>query len=416
QTSPISTRIAGGELATRGMFPHQVALVIQQSAGALVQCGGSLITTQFVLTAAHCLGDAIGARVYSGATRFADKEDAAEEFVVSHRDFIIYPGYLGFGGYNDVALIRLPRKALTSDSVRPIDLAGEFMSQKFLKGQPVTLTGWGSLGDSGDSPRPESPLLHFLDVEVLDQERCLCYFLPGLVSQRRHLCTDGKYNRGACNGDSGGPLVFHWRNVSYLIGVTSFGSAGGCELGAPTSVTVYLGATVRTSAEVTYTVAKSDIIIHADWNSSNLRNDISLIKIPSVSYTTKIKAVALPAISSSYSTYVGETVTASGWGRMSDSSTGVASQLQYAELTVVANSVCQSTYGSSIVVGSMLCVSTPNGVSTCNGDSGGPLVTKSTVQIGLTSFGAAAGCEKGYPAAFTRLTSYLDWIKTNTGI
>ncbi|XP_020808965.1 brachyurin [Drosophila serrata] len=245
QTSPISTRIAGGELATRGMFPHQVALVIQQSGGALIQCGGSLITTQYILTAAHCLGDAIGARIYSGATRFADTEDAAEEFVVSHRDFEIYPGYLGFGGYNDLALIRLPRKALTSDRVRPIELAGEFMSQKFLDSQPVTLTGWGSLGDSpdADAPREDTPLLHFLDVEVLDQERCLCYFLPGLVSQRRHLCTDGKYNRGACNGDSGGPLVFQWRNVSYLIGVTSFGSAGGCELGAPTvyaRITAYL--------------------------------------------------------------------------------------------------------------------------------------------------------------------------------
>ncbi|XP_041633237.1 brachyurin [Drosophila kikkawai] len=244
QTSPIATRIAGGELATRGMFPHQVALVIQQSAGALIQCGGSLITKQFVLTAAHCLVDAIGAKIYSGATRFADVKDAEEEFLVSHKDFIIYPGYLGFGGYNDLALIRLPRKALISDSVQPIELAGEFMNQKFLEGQPVTLTGWGSLGDlKEDTPREDTPLLYFLDVEVLDQERCVCHFLPGLVSQRRHLCTDGKFNRGACNGDSGGPLVLHWHNVSYLIGVTSFGSAGGCELGAPTvyaRITAYL--------------------------------------------------------------------------------------------------------------------------------------------------------------------------------
>ncbi|KAH8297583.1 hypothetical protein KR054_003599, partial [Drosophila jambulina] len=412
----ISTRIAGGELATRGMFPHQVALVIQQSAGALIQCGGSLIAKQFVLTAAHCLGDAIGARIYTGATRFADAKDAAEEFVVSHRDFIIYPGYLGFGGYNDLALIRLPRKALTSDSVQTIELAGEFMTQKFLEGQPVTLTGWGSLGDSGDAQRADTPLLHFLDVEVLGQERCLCYFLPGLVSQRRHLCTDGKYNRGACNGDSGGPLVLHWRNVSYLIGVTSFGSAGGCELGAPTSVTVYLGATVRTSAEVTHTVSSSNIIIHSGWNSANLRNDISLIKIPAVSYSTRIAAVKLPAIASSYSTYVGEVVTASGWGRTSDSSSGVSNSLMYAQFTVITNTICAQTYGTSIVQSSNICVSTPNGVSTCNGDSGGPLVTSAKVQVGLTSFGAAAGCEKGYPAAFTRITSYLDWIKSNTGI
>lgn len=242
QTSPITTRIAGGELATRGMFSHQVALLIQQSAGVLIQCGGSLITTQFVLTAAHCLTDAIGARAYSGATQFADVTDAAEEFVVSYRDFIIHPSYLGFGGYNDLALIRLPRKAITSDRVQAIELAGDFMNQKFLAGQVVTLTGWGSLGDTAGTLK-DSALLQYLDVEVLDQERCMCYFLPGLVSQRRHLCTDGRDKRGACNGDSGGPLVLHWRSVSYLIGVTSFGSAGGCELGAPTvyaRITAYL--------------------------------------------------------------------------------------------------------------------------------------------------------------------------------
>ncbi|XP_073839025.1 serine protease 1-like [Musca autumnalis] len=182
------------------------------------------------------------------------------------------------------------------------------------------------------------------------------------------------------------------------------------------SVTVYLGATTRTSPEVTHTVSKSDIIIHSGWNANTLKNDISLIKIPSTSYTTKIKAVKLPAIASSYSTYAGDTAIASGWGRTSDSSTAVATKLQYAEMKVITNSVCQSTFGSTIT-SSNICVSTPNGVSTCNGDSGGPLVLKSSsVQIGLTSFGSAAGCTKGYPAAFTRITSYLDWIKTQTGI
>ncbi|XP_075159746.1 serine protease 1-like [Haematobia irritans] len=183
------------------------------------------------------------------------------------------------------------------------------------------------------------------------------------------------------------------------------------------SVTVYLGATVRTSAEVTHTVSKSDIIIHSGWNSSNLKNDISLIKIPSVSYTTKIQAVKIPAIASSYSTYAGDYVIASGWGRISDSASGVTNNLQWARMQVITNTVCAATYGTSIVTASNICVSTAGGVSTCNGDSGGPLVLESSkVQVGLTSFGAAAGCALGYPAAFTRLTSYLDWIKSNTGI
>ncbi|XP_061401173.1 serine protease 1-like [Musca vetustissima] len=183
------------------------------------------------------------------------------------------------------------------------------------------------------------------------------------------------------------------------------------------SVTVYLGATVRTSAEVTYTVSSSDIIIHSGWTANTLKNDISLIRIPAVSYTSRIQPVQIPAIASFYSSYVGDYAIASGWGRISDSATDVTNNLQWARMQIHPNTVCAKTYGSLVVTGSNICVATTGGISTCNGDSGGPLVLESSkIQIGLTSFGAAAGCAKGYPVAFTRLTSYLDWIKTNTGI
>ncbi|XP_030386421.1 serine protease 1-like [Scaptodrosophila lebanonensis] len=182
------------------------------------------------------------------------------------------------------------------------------------------------------------------------------------------------------------------------------------------SVTVNLGSTSRTSPAVKHTVDKSKIIIHSDWNSKTLKNDISLIKIPAVSYTNAIKPVVLPKIESSYSTYSGDEAIASGWGRTSDSSSSVASKLQYADMKIISNLSCQGTFGT-IITSSNICVSTPNGVSTCNGDSGGPLVLKSNKeQVGLTSFGSSAGCEKGYPAAFTRVTSYLTWIKEKTGI
>ncbi|XP_065360452.1 serine protease 1-like [Calliphora vicina] len=182
------------------------------------------------------------------------------------------------------------------------------------------------------------------------------------------------------------------------------------------SVTVYLGATVRTSAEVTYSVSKDNIIIHSGWNSITIKNDISLIKIPSVSYTSRIQAVKLPAIANSYATYAEDYAIASGWGRISDDATSIADNLQWARLEVISNSVCQLTYGFT-VTSSNICVATTGGVSTCNSDSGGPLVLESSkIQVGLTSFGSSAGCAKGYPAVFTRVTSYLDWIETNTGI
>merc|ERR1712142_777590 len=37
-------------------------------------------------------------------------------------------------------------------------------------------------------------------------------------------------------------------------------------------------------------------------------------------------------------------------------------------------------------------------------------------QVGIVSFGSSAGCEKGYPAAFTRTEYYREWIETNSGV
>ena len=52
------------------------------------------------------------------------------------------------------------------------------------------------------------------------------------------------------------------------------------------------------------------------------------------------------------------------------------------------------------------------------GDSGGPLVAQLTdgrwTQIGVVSFGAAAGCTRGFPVGFARVTSFLNWISSVT--
>jgi secreted trypsin-like serine protease len=37
-------------------------------------------------------------------------------------------------------------------------------------------------------------------------------------------------------------------------------------------------------------------------------------------------------------------------------------------------------------------------------------------QVGIVSFGAAAGCTVGYPVGFTRVTKFLSWISAVTGI
>lgn len=187
------------------------------------------------------------------------------------------------------------------------------------------------------------------------------------------------------------------------------------------SVTVYLGSIVRYYG-TSYTVTKENIIVHYAFDYNNLRDDISLIKIPAVNRNNPyIQPVKLPAISNYYYSYAGESVIVSGWGQTSDTNYAGSDYLQWARLQVIANDVCAAAYamygGPFYITSSKICIATTYGISTCYGDSGGPMVLEnSRVLIGLTSFGYSKECESGNPAGFTRITSYLNWIKYYTGI
>lgn len=186
---------------------------------------------------------------------------------------------------------------------------------------------------------------------------------------------------------------------------------------AAISVIVYLGSILRYYGK-SYTVSKENIIIHYGFDFNTLANDISLIRIPAVSLNSPyIQPIQLPAKSYSYNTYAYDTAIISGWGQTTDINYAGTDYLQWARVQVITNNDCIATYGSSFITNAKMCVSTRNGISSCYGDSGGPLVwEKSKVLIGVTSFLYSKQCELGTPAGFTRITSYLDWIKYYTGI
>ena len=54
------------------------------------------------------------------------------------------------------------------------------------------------------------------------------------------------------------------------------------------------------------------------------------------------------------------------------------------------------------------------------GDSGGPLVYQESdgryTEVGIVSFGVTISCTQGYPVGFTRVSSYLNWITSNSGV
>lgn len=186
-------------------------------------------------------------------------------------------------------------------------------------------------------------------------------------------------------------------------------------------VTVTIGdhsisASDNTESETT--VDKSQVRINNQWNSNTLQNDISLIQVPTVTFTDAIQPICVAA-NDPTNLHIGDRLTVTGWGITADGAPSVSNVLNAANVTGISKADCAAYYGTANIKDSQLCTNAPvDQQSTCSGDSGGPLTTLQNgvnipVQVGIVSFGSASGCLKG-PTGFARVSSFRDWILTNT--
>ncbi|CRK92705.1 CLUMA_CG006306, isoform A [Clunio marinus] len=164
----------------------------------------------------------------------------------------------------------------------------------------------------------------------------------------------------------------------------------------------------------------SDVIVHSKYNSVTNLNDIAIVKTSRkpISFNSAIQPIALPARSMANIDLTNTIGLVAGWGKVNDASVDISTKLLYINAPIISNAECTKTYGP-IITTSNICLSGANGRSTCRGDSGGPLTITSggrQVQVGIVSFGSDNGCQRGYPTGFARVSSFLDWIQSNTGI
>lgn len=94
--------------------------------------------------------------------------------------------------------------------------------------------------------------------------------------------------------------------------------------------------------------------------------------------------------------------------------------LQFADVTVIENTECAKIYGFDIVTSNVVCTKNADLVKgPCENDAGAPLIVISDndpVHVGIFSFIAENGCDKNYPAGYTRTAAYRTWIRKKTGI
>ncbi|XP_032578807.1 serine protease snake isoform X1 [Drosophila sechellia] len=252
ETEDLHDDFNGRSIVAPGQYPHMAALGFRNENHEIdYKCGGSLISEDFVLTAAHCLithGTSPDI-VKIGDIKLKEWEDNVAPQRRRVAKIYLHPLYNASLNYHDIGLIQLNRPVEYTWFVRPARL---WPMHDIPYGKLHTM-GYGSTGFA----QPQTNILTELDLSVVPIEQCNSS-LPadegspyGLLTSQ--ICAhDYEKNRDTCQGDSGGPLQLnlerrrrrhrsrrHYRY--YLVGITSYGAYCRSELpGVYTRVSSYI--------------------------------------------------------------------------------------------------------------------------------------------------------------------------------
>jgi secreted trypsin-like serine protease len=219
-------RIVGGAVVTPNSHPYQAGLLMRVGTQTGL-CGGSVLTTRAILTAAHCPENTQSTQVILGAHQLTAVEPNQQRITVQPAGYRIHENYRRLTLANDIAILILPSAATFNSFVAPSALPALGTTNTFA-GDLATVSGWGRISDSSSAT---SSHLRSVQNNVITNAVCAATFGSTVIDSTLCIATTG--GRGSCNGDSGGPLTVQSGGNRIQIGVVSFGARAGCEQGFP---------------------------------------------------------------------------------------------------------------------------------------------------------------------------------------
>ncbi|XP_062549587.1 transmembrane protease serine 9-like isoform X2 [Armigeres subalbatus] len=214
--------IVNGVRSYAGEWPWHVAVYEMNGRQKRYICGGTLISDQFVMTAAHCLLDDTLQR-RSGTIVVQLGQNNLYESSVHMREVLVgkitpHEAFDPLSKVNDIALLELTSTVQFNDYIQPVCLPSK---NDLVDPNPVgemgSIVGWGY-----EQPWSFmiSNLLLGTKLPVVDVAKCAIGKNFG-VDTNGVICMGSANDANACTGDSGGGMFFEKNGVWTVRGVIS---------------------------------------------------------------------------------------------------------------------------------------------------------------------------------------------------
>lgn len=186
---PIDGRIVGGQPVDIEDYPYQISILLNGEH----LCGGSIISKDFIVTAAHCNLDRQPSELQIRAGSSIRSGGQVRDVAEIHQ----HPNYDPDteGADYDIAILTLVQSLQFGEKVKPVYLPD--LDEIFPVGTKCTVTGWGST----EPARADPERLRGVVLPLISDEECQIAYKDTPITERMICAGYPEGMKDSCQGN-----------------------------------------------------------------------------------------------------------------------------------------------------------------------------------------------------------------------